>query len=199
MHGTELINQINEEIQLKEDECCIIFDLGCYFPYANPEILTFDFSLGEEKFNDYKKNRRYPNSSYQTISKKYKRKVSRLGYPYIMKFDEQDIMLFCVNIGIKEEYVSLVFPLQTKMTKDKPICSLKLLYNFDENKFRFLSHEKQENGGWYQHNWLSHDYDIKNENDTVLKTPHRIEDSLTMVYEDIIEPCPSMIADLLML
>ena len=37
MHGDLLKN----EIQLAKDECCVIFDFGCYFPYKNTEDLTF--------------------------------------------------------------------------------------------------------------------------------------------------------------
>lgn len=38
---------LNEaEIQLADDECCLVFDFGCYFPYSNTEDLIFDFSLG---------------------------------------------------------------------------------------------------------------------------------------------------------
>ena len=115
------IELIKNEIQLADDECCIVFDFGCYFPYANSEVLTFDFALGMEEFNDYKINHRYPNKQHQTISKKYGRKVSKLGYPYIMKLSEQHPMLLCLKVGIKEQYITMIFPLQTNMTKDKPI------------------------------------------------------------------------------
>lgn len=33
----------NNEIKLKEDECCIVFDFGCYFPYEDADHLFFDF------------------------------------------------------------------------------------------------------------------------------------------------------------
>ena len=192
---------IKNEIKLADDECCIVFDFGCYFPYANFEILTFDFSLGMEKFNDYKINHRYPNRHYQTISKKYGRKVSKLGYPYIMKLNEQSPMLLCLKVGIKEQYITAIFTLQTKMTRDKPICGLSLHYNFDESKFRFISHEKAEDSGWRQHNWYS--YEVEKDRlcdyDILLNTPHRVSgDSYTLVYDNIIEPCPSPLLDLML-
>lgn len=84
-------NLIKDEIQLAEDECCIVFDFGCYFPYSNPEVLVFDFSLGMETIKDYKLNKRYSNKCYQTISRKYGRKVSKVGYPYVMKINEHCI------------------------------------------------------------------------------------------------------------
>lgn len=182
------IKQLNEEITLKEDECCIVFDLGCYFPYRNQEILKFDFSLGEEKFDDYKHNYRYPNGGYKTISRKYGRKVSKVGYPYVMKLNEQSPMLLCVKVGIKDQHMTLVFPIITQMTKEKPICVLSLHYLFDENEFTFYSYERIKKGCWHQYRWLSH----KKENDDrefdVVMDCHRIEDSYTLIYDTIITP-----------
>ena len=37
---------VKDEIQLADDECCIVFDFGCYFPYSNFEVLNFNFTLG---------------------------------------------------------------------------------------------------------------------------------------------------------
>lgn len=196
-----IIEQIKDEIKLTDDECCVVFDFGCYFPYANFEILTFGFSLGMEEFDDYKINHRYPNRYYQTISKKYGRKVSKLGYPYIMKLNEQSPMLLCLKVGIKEQYITAIFPLQTKMTKDKPVCGLTLRYNFDESKFCFISYEKAEDGGWRRHSWYS--YEVESDRlcdyDILLNTPQRVSnDSCTLIYADIIEPCPSPLLDLML-
>ena len=192
---------IENEIRLADDECCIVFDFGCYFPYSNFEILTFDFLLGEEKFDDYKINHRYPNSNYQTISKKYGRKVSKLGYPYIMKLDEQNPMLLSVKVGLKGQYVTLVFPIKTNMTKDKPVCGLTLRYNFDESRFFFSSNEKLEDSGWRTHRWYSHELEEENRCDTyvVLNPPSRVDDdSYMVVYDDVIEPIPVALLDLLL-
>jgi hypothetical protein len=185
---------MNSEIELAEDEGCIIFDFGCYFPYSNPDILTFDFSLGMEKFDDYKINHRYPNKYYQTISKKYGRKVSKIGYPYIIKLNEQSNILLCLNVGIKSQYVTLIFPLVTRLTKDAPICSLSLHYNFDKNEFCFMSQENTNNG-IIRHSWRN--YEEKNgkksDNDIFLNLPCRMDnDSSTLLYNDAIElsPCP---------
>lgn len=195
---------VKQEIQLKEDECCIVFDFACYFPYSNPEILTFDFSLGMEKFDDYKRNHRYPNSGYQTISKKYGRRVSKLGYPYVMKLDKQAPMLLVVKVGIKEEYMSLVFPIQTNMTKEQPICGLTLHYMFDESKFFFSTYKKAEDGcGWNDYRWFNYEIeeDSKSQNDVILNPPHLVgknESKATIVYEDILTPASSKLDDFLM-
>lgn len=190
---------IKEEIRLADDECCIVFDFGCYFPYSNPEILTFNFSLGEEKFDDYKLNHRYPNRGYQTISKKTGRKVSKLGYPYIMKLNKQGSMLLCVNVGIKDEVIHMVFPVQTHMTKEKPVCGLTMHFNFDKGKFVFRSWEKQPDGGWKGHCWYSHEPEEIGDTDIVLSVPDRISDSDIAIYSDIIEPIPQALSDLSLL
>ena len=191
---------IKEEIQLAEDECCIVFDFGCFFPYSNPEELTFRFSLGEEKFDDYKMNHRYPNRSYRTITKKYGRKLSKLGYPYIMKLNEQVPTILRLDVGIKERYMTLLFLLQTRMTKDMPFCDLLLNYNFDKNKFYFISHEKVvDDVGWYRHIWNSHENELlaKGANNTLLSAPRLITGSRTLVYDDSIIPHPSTLSNLM--
>ena len=187
------------EISLDEDECCIVFDLGCYFPYSNANELTFDFALGMEQFNDYKTNSRYPNKYYKTISRKYGRKVSKIGYPYVMKLNEQNPILLCLNIGVKDKYITLIFPIHTKMTKDKPICALKFHYMFDENKFYFISHEKSKELSYHQHIWKNYksENETNNDNEIMLNVLSIDKDSNTIIYEDIVEPYSLSLQDLL--
>lgn len=152
-----------------------------------------------EEFDDYKINHRYPNKGYQTISKKYGRKVSKIGYPYTMKLNEQIPILLCLKVGIKNQYITLVFFLRTNMTKDKPICGLELNYNFDKNEFYFVSHEKTENYGWYHHIWRSHEVENKERgsNDILLNSPRKVGDnSYTLLYDDIIEPFPLSLSEI---
>ena len=186
------VNAEHPELQLKDDECCIIFNFGCYFPYSNSDILTFEFSLGDEKLEDWKMNHRFPNKGWQTISRKYGRKISKLGYPYIMKLDKQGPMILALKIGIKEKFVTLLFPITINMTKDKPICVLDLHYYFEENKFYLSSFEKIEKGCWHEHRWLSprEDDDIR-DSDIILGVPRTVKASkFTVIYDDIITPFP---------
>lgn len=193
MHGDLLEN----EIQIAEDECCIIFDFGCYFPYKNTEDLTFDFSLGEKQFHDKKLNHRYPNTEYQTISRKYGRKVSKLGYPYIMKLDEQDLMLLKIKVGLCENTNTLIFPIQTYMTKDCPACVLSLYYIFDEMKVRFMSHEASKDGGWLQYNWYNYmPAESIGEKESMITG--KMEGN-HIIYHDVIKPFPSAKDNLLIL
>ena len=192
---------IKDEIKLTDNECCIVFDFGCNFPYSNSDILTFSFSLGMDEFSDYKINHRYPNKCYHTISKKYGRKVSKLGYPYIIKLNEQSPMLLNLKVGLKGQHITSVFPIQTKMTKDKPVCGLIMHWDFDNNNFRFISYESTDNGIWQQHNWYS--YEVKNykltDYDILLGKPQRVDkDSSILIYNDIIEPFPTPLFELML-
>ncbi|EGT4141295.1 hypothetical protein EQY97_10175 [Clostridium perfringens] len=195
-HYSEIVKN---EINLAKDECCIVFDFGCYFPYSNINELTFDFALGMEQFNDYKINSRYPNKYYKTISRKYGRKVSKIGYPYVMKLNEQNPILLCLNIGVKDKYITLIFPIHTKMTKDKPICALKFHYMFDENKFYFISHEKSKELSYHQHIWKNYksENETNNDNEILLNVLSIDKDSNTIIYEDIVEPYSLSLQDLL--
>ena len=185
MHGDLLKN----EIQLAKDECCVIFDFGCYFPYKNTEDLTFDFSLGGKQLHDKKLNHRYPNTGYQTISRKYGRKVSKLGYPYVMKLDEQDIMLLKIKVGLCENTNTLIFPIQTNMTQDRPTCVLSMYYIFDEMKVHFMSHEDYKDGGWHQHNWYNYmPAELIGENESVITGKM---EGKRIIYHDVIKPFPS--------
>ena len=196
---------IKDEINLADDECCIVFDFGCYFPYSNTDILTFGFSLGAEEIHDYKINHRYPNKYYQTISKRCGRKISKLGYPYVMKLSDQTTtpitMLLCLKVGIiDEQYITAVFPLQTSLTKEKPICGLSLRYYFDKSRFCFTSYEKAENG-WHQHNWRNYEAenDIRCDTDILLNAPHRVSDEgYMLLYDNIIELYSSPLLDLIL-
>lgn len=195
-HFSEILKN---EIQLAEDECCIVFDFGCYFPYSNSNGLTFDFSLGMGEFKDYKINNRYRNKCYQTISRKYERKISKIGYPYVMKLNEQAPMLLTLKIGIKDKYVTLVFPIHTKMTKDKPVCTLKFHYMFNKHEFYFISYEKAKDYCYHQHIWRSYKAEdkIKN-NEIILNVSNIIDESNTIVYEDTIEPYELALQDLIL-
>ncbi|MFT9076318.1 hypothetical protein [Ethanoligenens sp.] len=190
------------EIQLLNNECCLVFDFGCYFPYSNFEMLTFNFSLGLEEFDDYKINHRYPNKNYHTISKKYGRKLSKIGYPYIMKLDEQSPMLLCLKAGINKQYITMIFPVQTNMTKDRPVSGLSLRYDFDKSEFHFTSYKKSVNrGAYHPHIWRNHEIegDRKGNNDILLNPPCKVGGgSCTLLYDNVIEPCSTTLSDLLL-
>lgn len=187
-----IFNELGEK--LSEGRGCIVFDFGCYFPYSNQDILTFNFKIGEEKLEQYKCNHRYPNNGYVTISKKSGKKISKLGYPYFMDLGEEQPMLLEIEIGIRDNTLHLTFPLNVKLTKDKPVCSLALQFNFDEMSFNFISYNKGD-VGWQRTVWSSHE--VEGENVIVMNTPTWLEDTFTILYSNVLTPYPQTIENLL--
>ena len=169
-----------EEIALKENEGCILFDFACFFPYLNSEILTFNFSIGSETIGDYKLNHRYNNKNYITISKKNGRKVSNMGYPYIIKLSDQPYTaLLKINVGIKDQYISLVFPIEIDLTPEDPVHALSFLYILEHNKFYFSANEKY---------WGNHDIAHNCESNFILlEQPNKLDEK-TLNYDTIIIP-----------
>lgn len=190
----QIFNEIGEKIS--EGKGCIVFDFGCYFPYSNQDVLTFNFKIGEEKLEQYKCNHRYPNKGYVTISKKMGRKVSKLGYPYFVDLDEEQIMLLEIEVGIRDNTLHLIFPINVKLTKDKPVCSLTwhFYFNNDKANFDFTSYYKCKDGGWKRTVWTNREIDGK---DVIyMDIPTRIEDTFTALYHDVISPYPQTMKDL---
>ncbi len=189
---------LKNEISIKDDEGLIVFDFSCYFPYSNWEVLSFNFTLGEEKLEDKKINHRYPNHNYQTITRKYGRKLSKVGYPYVVKLNDQEQpMLLCVNVGLLDNCVTLVFPIQTSLTKDRPVCKLVMRYDFENDGFYLKTYSIDEDLGvglkpklWYSNEEDRQECKWGMEFSQVLKSPKRVEDSFTLLYEDIITPSP---------
>lgn len=208
MHG----EVFNDEIKLKEDECCIVFDFGCYCPYVDTEHFVFDFEFDGQAFNDKVINHRYPNKAYQTITKKYCRRLSKVGYPYIFKLDEQGVKMLHIKIGLQsdklKQYITLNIPIETHMTKDRPACALTLRYFFDENRFIFESGEHLPKSGWQIHRWTDYSgkelkkkgYDIEYNMEylTVMDCPCKTGES-DFTYSDVIILCASKVSDLVII
>ena len=190
-----IFSEIGEKIS--EGKGCIVFDFGCYFPYSNQDILTFNFKLGKEKLEQYKCNHRYPNNGYVTISKKMGRKVSKLGYPYFVDLDEEHIMLLEIEVGIRKNTVHLIFPIIVTLTKDEPICSLTLHFNFAEGSFKFTSGYKCKDGGWQRMVWTNREEDGDGKNVIFMDDPTPIEDTFTVLYHNVIIPYPQTVENLM--
>ena len=115
--------------------------------------------------------------------------MSKLGYPYVMKLDEQDLMLLKIKVGLCENTNTLIFPIQTNMTQDRPTCVLSMYYIFDEMKVRFMSHEDSKDGGWHQHNWYNYmPAESIGENESLITG--KMEGD-RIIYHDVIKPFPS--------
>ena len=198
---------LREEVNLGEDECCIIFDFNCYYPYSDPENLSFRFSLGMEEITDYKLNHRYPNKNYYTLSRKYGRRVSKIGYPYVMKLDEQSPFILTFHIGLDDKHLTLHFPINVKMSKEKRACMLTFRFDCESGTYFFLSYEKNEDGNnpcpssWKEHIWRCQDISNEPSDFAIVKTlthAHMFRgENPSIVFEDTIDVPPSRIDDLL--
>lgn len=198
-----------KEIDLKEDECCIVFDFSCYYPYVETELFDFGFSMGLEDINDFKLNHRYPNKDYFTLSRKYGRKVSKIGYPYVMKFKEQSPFILALRIGLDGHFMTIHVPVDTKMTKEKPVCALSFNFDYEGATFHFESHEKEEKSifpecspGWKPHHWGSQkcqcDFPNFFKTNKALFLAYGIPgEDPHLIYDDMIEVPPSSIEDLM--
>lgn len=127
------------EAELEKGNGIVVFDMMCYFPYANQKDLAFDFGLGMEELC-YKYNHRYPNKGCVTISKKEGRKVCKYGYPVAVPLDEEQLMICHMDIGIKDKTIKVAFPVRAKVTKEKPICGLTCRFDFDDGKLMITTY-----------------------------------------------------------
>lgn len=117
---------------------CVVFDFGIINYSKNLEKnLDFSFSLGMEEITDIKLNRRYPNKTYRTITRKYGRKLSKVGYPYMLKIEEpiNETWLLAVKFGEKEtdNYLEMMFPLEVNLSKEKPFLRIQFLIDNEFN------------------------------------------------------------------
>lgn len=166
------------EVSLKENECCVVFDFRCFFPYIDYENLTFNFKLGSEIIDDYKVNTRYPNKCLKTITKKYGKKLSKIGYPYIMNLDNETdkLCLLEINVGIKDKVMHLIFPLQFKFTKENRIAKVCFQFDFENPKFYFYTNDVM---------YVNSEPEDEFKNDYfVLRSPERLNNML--IYNDVI-------------
>lgn len=73
-------------------------------------------------------NHRYPNHRYFTLSKKSGRKICKTGYPVIGPIGLlNSFKQLAVQIRIKEETMTFIFPISFVLSAEKPICGLKIL------------------------------------------------------------------------
>lgn len=195
-----IINELSDEI--KNSKGCIVFDLGCYFPYSNwKDILSFKFKLGEEELEPYVLNHRYPNHGYTTISKKSGRKLSKIGYPYFLELDVTHYILLVIEIGIRGKTMKLIFPVEVTLSKDKPVCGLTFHFNFentDNPEFIFYSYKKAEDAGWYQYTWSNKEEKEPSERDIIMGQPTSVGE-YTLRYKDVITPFSQKLNELMML
>lgn len=211
--GDIVQKEIAEE--LSKDKGCIVFDFGCYFPYSDPDKkLIFEFSVtasqDDTKINA-KLNHRYPNKNYYTISKKNGRKLSKIGYPVFVDLNEDNSMMFLqIKVGYDKDIAYMVYPLRIQLTKEYPVCGLKLRFSFDDGALCFSSH-KRDVEGWKWFDWFNYRH-FKTLEKTLEKKvleknfragieycifaePEQINN--TLLFGEVLTPFPQKLEDLL--
>lgn len=120
----------------------VLLDLTFYIPFDSPEDFDVQFGVVQDKTidslngkknpvpdkDDFKVNHRYPNRNTFTISKKYGRKVSKIGYPVIVDLDERQLLLKVV-LTYHDNPVTMFFPVMINLTEDKPFATLLLKFD----------------------------------------------------------------------
>lgn len=166
-----------------EADACIVFDFGIMNDIEN---LDFSFSLGMEEMTDIKLNRRYPNKTYRTITRKYGRKLSKVGYPYMLKLEEKmdEIMLLAVRVGEDGtgNYLELIFPLEVHLSKEKPILGIRFL--IDEEFNLWISSSRYSRDNKIENVELTNKPN-KNNCKNILATPTRSSEH-TLIFADIL-------------
>ncbi len=172
----------------KTDDKLLILDFGCYFPYSNQDSLHFNFKLGMDECGDKKQNHRYPNKGYVTLSKKYNgRKVSKLGYPLIIKKSDLDdkggfMAILVIEFGISDNYMEMIYPLIVDFSGDKKVASLKYRHNAENPnipKFSFGTEKQAEDGiGWIPYYYS---VDVRKDREELNNNGHRNETILSFI------------------
>lgn len=84
----EIISELKDKIADGKTGC-IVFDFGIAPFWDNIDI---KLSLGSVELPDQKINHRYRNKSYYTITRKYGRKLSKIGYPYFFPLQSTKLL-----------------------------------------------------------------------------------------------------------
>ena len=141
---------------MKEDFGIFNLDINCFFPYSNQEVLTLGAGLFNSTllnlelaiiyddditrlrdlmFKDVILNHRYPNHQWVSLSKKSGNRRCKTGYPICGPIEELNRYdLLAVNLGIEDENFFCFFPLELKLSSDKPVGCLKLrIHHFEKS------------------------------------------------------------------
>lgn len=86
-YDPSMYHEVQDEIERCEGNIdgmgCIILDFACYFPFKNLNFFSFEISIGNKRLSDQYLNHRRPDERYFTISRKYGKKICKVGYPIV--------------------------------------------------------------------------------------------------------------------
>ena len=98
----------------------------------------------------------------------------------IIKLSDQPYTaLLKINVGIKDQYISLVFPIEIDLTPEAPIRALSFLYMLEHNKFYFSANETYWGNYDIAHNCES--------NFILLEQPNKLDEK-TLIYDTTLIP-----------
>ena len=185
--------ELEPGLVLKDGEGCVVIDFGCYFPYANQKDMEIGISFDDnEKVQDSKPNHRYPNTGYSTLSRKYGKRVSRAGYPYIVKLGTTN---FIMKLHMKMSRMNIVlsFKMKCTLTKEKPVCDVEIRYLFDEGSIIIETYERKDKY-LYSKMWKNHRLDedkdctdLTIEGSDTIKKDEKTEGLVEVFYAEEIE------------
>lgn len=201
-HGQIIVNELEHEI-VDNKKGCIVIDAGVFFPYMDdPENpLVFSLDIGVNPLEDVKLNHRYPNRGYYTITRKYGRRVSKIGYPYFVDLsDEPRRLLLTIHVGVGEDIMHICVPVVVCLTEDLPCCVLNLKFLFEKGEFSFESYKK-DGIGWRSHSWIAtKNSDAEDsELETIMGAPGADMETHTLFFDTEIRPFAQKMEDLLVL
>lgn len=154
MHGQIIEDELEHEV-VDNKKGCIIIDAGILYPYKddseNP--LMFSLDIDDNPLKNVKLNHRYPNRGYYTITRKYGRRLSKIGYPYFVDLsDEPRRLLLTIHVGIGENVTHICIPIVVCLTENLPCCVLNLRFLFEKGEFSFKSYN-WDGTGWTDYQW----------------------------------------------
>lgn len=162
MHDELIVKELGDEVTYNH-KGCIVFDSIVYLPFENICDSNFQFSFGIDgyPFMDCKLNHRYPNKEYYTISRKYGRRLSKIGYPYFLDLqDGKQKLLISIHYSLLDTLINIKFPIEINLTEMNPVCGLGIRYIPENGELILTSNERTDDGSWMTYRWRG----IMNEN-----------------------------------
>ena len=208
MHDELIVKELGDEVTYNH-KGCIVFDSIVYLPFENICDSNFQFSFGIDgyPFMDCKLNHRYPNKEYYTISRKYGRRLSKIGYPYFLDLqDGKQKLLISIHYSLLDTLINIKFPIEINLTEMNPVCGLGIRYIHENGELILTSNERTDDGSWMTYRWRG----IMNENGDkrmetginyakMMKNPTFNKDTKTWSFEEIIKLAPQKLEDLFLL
>ena len=202
MHGQIVVDELEHEV-VDNNKGCIVIDAGVFFPYMdnsdNPLIFSLD--IGDNPLKNVKLNHRYPNRGYYTITRKYSRKLSKIGYPYFVDLsDEPRRLLLTIHEGIGKNVTHICIPVVVCLSENLPCCVLNLKFLLEKGEFSFKSY-KCDGNGWTDYQWTTTKKSNAedSESEEIIGTPVVDMKKHTLFFDTEIKPFAQKMENLLVL